>query len=59
MRWAGRGVEAMRAVATAYGHRSLHEFERVLAEFKDGALKLLISRALVYYQTAALSLPDA
>lgn len=36
VRWAGRGVEAMRAVASAHGHRSLLEFDRALAEFKDG-----------------------
>ena len=33
---AGRGLDAMRALAGAYRNRSLHDFDRALAEYKNG-----------------------
>lgn len=36
LRYAGREVDAMKAIATAHKNRSLNEFETALAIYKDG-----------------------
>lgn len=39
MKYAGRDIDAMKAVATALQNRSLSEFESTLVKFKDGKLR--------------------
>lgn len=43
LRYAGREVDAMKAVATAHQNRSLNEFEFAVATYQDGTIKNSIS----------------
>lgn len=47
LKYAGRDVDAMKAVAKAHQNRSLQEFEKALAEYKNGKNKHPQLRVLI------------